>query len=153
MKDMHLLTHDELEACLRNSQDDKASDSSDSEYGICPVTELLELCERIKKHTPSSMASFKQSIDSILDANIRCGKLLATIISLDQQCLVEALFEKDDQSRVNGLWPPGSDGSFRCMHSVRRLLLRPTKITWWDLQVYETAEQIYVLEDRGDNSA
>lgn len=144
MNDVYLMTHDQIENCLQEAQGYDTSDpESEKAIGLCPVTELLELCEMIKKHHLTSLASFKQRIDAIPSEGIRCDSLLAVIIPLDQQRLVDSLFERDDQFRVNNLWAPGSDGEVRCMHSVRRLLLRPTEQTWWDHYVYDLAEELY----------
>jgi hypothetical protein len=146
MVNMRLLTHDQIEDCLREAQSDDSLDpGSSSEIGICPVTELLELCERIKKHGSVPLASLKRSLDTMPYEGIRCDSLLTIILPLDQQRLANALFERDEQSRVHSLWAPGSDGAVRCMHSVRRLLLRPTEQTWWDPHLYDLAEEIYAL--------
>ena len=32
------------------------------------------------------------------------------------------------------------------MHSVRRLLLRPTAQVWWDSDLYDLAEELYALD-------
>jgi hypothetical protein len=146
MVNTRLLTHDQIEACLREAQSDNSLDpGSRSEIGICPVTELLELCERAKKYNPVPLASLKRSLGTITQEEIRCDSLLAIILPLDRQRLADSLFERDEQSRVQGLWAPGSDGAVRCMHSVRRLLLRPTEQIWWDPHLYDLAEEIYAL--------
>ena len=51
MDDVHLLTHDRIKDCLQEAQGYGSADPKSAEaIGICPVTELLELCETIKKH-------------------------------------------------------------------------------------------------------
>lgn len=154
MDDILLLTHDQVERCLQKTQGSGSADpGSEKAIGICPVTELLELCESIKKREPASLVSFRQNVDGIQDGIIKCESFLAAIIPLNQQRLSDSLFERDDQLRVNNLWAPGSDREIRCMHSVRRLLLRPTEQTWWDPYVYDLAEEVYALEIEGSDSA
>jgi hypothetical protein len=149
MREVRLLTHDQLEDCLQDNQDD---DPDGSELAVCPITELLELCEVIKKHNPASMTSFRQSVESISDDGISCGPLVATLLPLDQQRLIDSLFERDDHFRVYDLWAPGYDRGCRCMHSIRRLILRVTENTWWDQLVYEQADEIYILDvEENDN--
>jgi hypothetical protein len=150
--DIPLLTCDQIEACLRLVPDDDDFEFEGS-LGICPITELLELCEQIKKQHPAGLAPFRRSIEAIQNSTIQCEWVLAILIPLDQRRLTDSLFERDAQFRVNGLWAPGSDIRMRCMHSVRRLLLRPAESTWWDYTVYDRAEEIYAIDIEDDRSA
>lgn len=152
MDDIPLLTCDQIDACLQPEQDEDNLES-EGNLGICPITELLELCERIKKQRPAALVPFRRSIEAIQDSTIQCELVLAILIPLDQRRLGDSLFERDEQFRVNALWAPGSDKRMRCMHSVRRLLLRPAESTWWDHTVYDRAEEIYAIDIEDDRRA
>lgn len=113
------------------------------EIGICPIVELLELCEWIKKgKIKASLISFREGMQAFQDNLVRPGKVI--VIDLDQNCLARSLFEWDDDYTVTGLWPPAvADRQITLTHSVRRLLLRPSDQTWWNGDIYAEAEDIY----------
>jgi hypothetical protein len=150
MSDVQLLTYDQIEKCFQKNE---GNETRANEIGLCPVTELIELCERKKKHDPAAMVSFKKFVGSIPDDGIKCDSLLAFVIPLDQERLVDALFERDEQFRVVELWKESSDNAVRCIHSVRRLLLRPTNQVWWDNSIYNQAENIYPSSVLENNNA
>ena len=142
-----LVTHERIEACiLRGERTDDPLDDQYGEVGVCPVTELIELSERIKKHSLASLVSYREGVNAIQDGIVRCELLQAVIVPLDQERLADSLFERDDQGRKTSLWMPGCDPEIRCMHSVRRLILRPTHETWWGHEVYAFSEEIYCPE-------
>jgi len=149
MNGVHLLTHVEIENCLNTAESGSAVSSASREgIGVCPVTELVELCERYKKHDPVSLDLLRQRCETLQDGTIECSTGLAVVIPFDQQRLLDSLFESDDQSRVTDLWPPGRDRYTRCIHSVRRLLLRATEQIWWDSSLYDCAEEAYAHQVR-----
>jgi hypothetical protein len=121
------------------------------EIGICPIVELLELCESIKKgRLRSDMASFKSGMQVLDEGPVRCGEV--AIIVLDRERLANSLFERD-QHIVIGLWPPAANRRVLLTHSVRRLLLRPSEQTWWDGDIYAEAEVIYGNVEGWDTNA
>lgn len=113
------------------------------EIGICPIVELLELCELVKKgRIKASLISFREGMQAFQDSLVRRGEVI--IVDLDQNCLAHSLFEWDDDYTVTGLWAPAvADRQITLTHSVRRLLLRPSEQTWWDGDIYAEAEDIY----------
>jgi hypothetical protein len=111
------------------------------EMGICPIVELLELCELIKKgKVNSNLASFRLGIQALREGPVRRGEVI--IVTLDQQRLADALFERDEHI-VTGLWPLAANRQISPARSVRRLLLRPSDQTWWNGDIYAEAEAIY----------
>jgi len=120
---------------------DKDESDYTEEIGICPIVELLELCELIKKgRIKASLISFREGMQAFQDSLVRRGEVI--IVELDQNCLAHSLFEWDDHA-VTGLWPPAANRQVSPTRSVRRLLLRPSKQTWWDGDIYAEAEAIY----------
>jgi len=114
------------------------------EIGICPVIELLELCELVKKGSiKTSLPSFQTGMQAFQDGSVRRGEVV--IISLDQNRLADSLFERDDGT-ITGLWYPAANHRVSPTHSVRRLLLRPSEQTWWNGDIFAEAEAIYSAE-------
>jgi len=140
-----LLTYADIERQLLSRTRHTDVDESDSveEIGICPIVELLELCEWIKKgKIKASLISFREGMQAFQDNLVRTGKVI--VIDLDQNCLAHSLFEWDDDYTVTGLWAPAvADRQITLTHSVRRLLLRPSDQTWWNGDIYAEAEDIY----------
>jgi len=125
---------------------DITESDSIEEIGICPVVELLELCELLKKgKLRSSLTSFQPGMQALQEGPVGRGEIV--IIALDQERLADSLFERDDHL-VIGLWSPAANRNVSPTHSVRRLLLRPSDQTWWDGDTYAEAEAIYgVVEE------
>ena len=111
------------------------------EMGICPIMELLELCELLKKgKLNSNLNSFRLGVQALQDGPVSLGEVI--IVTLDQQCLADALFERDEHV-VTDLWPLAANCRISPACSVRRLLLRPSDRTWWDGDIFAEAEAIY----------
>jgi hypothetical protein len=110
--------------------------------GICPIVEFFELCELIKKgKIRANLTSFRENMQAFQDRLVKPGKVI--IIDLDQNRLVNSLFEWNDDHIVTGLWSPAANRKISPTHSVRRLLLRPSDQNWWDGDIYAAAEAIY----------
>jgi len=138
-----LLTRADLEQQLLSRSRLTGKDEPDyvEVIGICPIVELLELCELIKKgKIRTTLFSFREGMQAFQNSLVRHGKVI--IIDLDRNCLINALFEWDDHA-VTGLWPPAANRQISPTHSVRRLLLRPSEQTWWDGDIYAESEAIY----------
>jgi len=103
----HLLTRADIERqFLRPGRTiDTSETDSIEEIGICPVVELLELCELLKKgKLRSSLTSFQSGMQALQEGPVRRGEIV--IIALDQERLADSLFERDNHL-VIGLWSPG----------------------------------------------
>jgi hypothetical protein len=131
----HLLTRADIEQQLLRPDRFTGQD-----IGICPVVELIELCELLKKgKIKLRRDSFRAGMQAIQDT-------ATFIVALDQACLADALFDRDEYI-IAGLWPPAANRNVSPAHSVRRLLLRPSDQTWWDDDIYAEAEAIYGIEE------
>ncbi len=133
----HLLTRTDIE-----QQFLRPDRSRDEGIGICPVIELIELCELLKKGKLKKLKrdSFRLGMQAIQEEQT------IVIITLDRERLADALFDREEHS-VTGLWPPAANRTVSPTHSVRRLLLRPSDQTWWDGDIYLEAEAIYGVEE------
>jgi len=133
---IRLLTRRDVEQQLSRPRE-----STDEEMGICPIIELVELCELLKK------GKLKLDRDSLrLGMQVMQEEQAVFIVALDQERLADALFDRDEYI-VTGLWSPAANRTVSPTHSVRRLLLRPSNQTWWDGDIYAEAEAIYGIEE------
>jgi len=136
-----LLTVADIERqLLRPTKTTEMSDSLE-QIGICPVVELLELCELLKKgRLRANLDSFQTGMRTFQNGPVRRGEII--IVTLDRERLANALFDRDEYA-VTGLWSPAANRHVSPVHSVRRLLLRPSDQTWWNGDIYAEAEAIY----------
>ena len=140
---VYLLTSANLEQRLLRSDWFITSDGLGliEEIGICPIVELLALCESVKKgRTKEDLALFRVRMRAFHDRFVESGEII--MVDLDQSRLAESLFEWDDHIVV-GLWPPAANPKVSPAHSIRRLLLRPSNQTWWNGEIFAEAEIIY----------
>ena len=148
-----LLTRDRIERHLfRPAASIRALDPA-QEIGICPVVELLEIGELVKKgKMADTVISFRSGLQAFLEGPVCRGEVF--VVNLDQSRLADVLFDREDHLVV-GLWPTAGDcePGVAPAHSVRRLLLRPSDQNWWDSDIYREAEAIYQIgKDAGTHS-
>jgi len=144
-----LLTRTDIERQLLRAKNYEKSDNETKEVGICPVVELLELCEAVKKNkTKLELNQFRSGMQTLLDGSISRGEIIT--VNLDQSCLTNSLFDRDEENVID-LWLPAANNLIAPSHSIRRLLLRPSDQTWWDGEIYAEAEAIYVTGEPRTN--
>lgn len=144
-----LLTRTDIERRFLRAKNYEKSDNETKEVGICPVVELLELCEAVKKNkTKLEINQFRSGMQTLLDGSISRGEIIA--VNLDQSCLANSLFDRDEENVID-LWLPAANNLIAPSHSIRRLLLRPSDQTWWDGEIYAEAEAIYVTGEPRTN--
>lgn len=118
-------------------------DGASKEIEILPIVELLELCELVKKQKSSlPLDLFRLALRAIQEQPI--GRAEGVVLSLDQECIADSLFEREDHIVV-GLWPSAILDEVPPFHSIRRLLLRPSIRNWWNGELYKESEENYTL--------
>ncbi len=141
-----LLTRTDIEKRLAGAND---RDNSEEKVGLCPVVELFELCEAVKKNKSKVEINwFRSGMQTLLNDSIARGEII--VINLDQLCLARSLFDREEENVVD-LWPAAANNLIAPSHSIRRLLLRPSDQTWWDDEIYAESEAIYVNGEPGHN--
>jgi hypothetical protein len=96
------------------------------------IMDLIELADRAKKgrghfHEGAFRQGWKKcrTQDGALNDGSVC------LVSLDQDCLAESLFDHCQGSCAVKLWPLISNTTTTPSRSVRRLILRPSETKWW----------------------
>lgn len=121
------------------------------ELGICPIVELLDLCEAVRKgRRKLELNQFRAGLRALQDGPVSRGEIV--ILSLTQECLIDSLFEREEENVID-LWQPAADRN-QCpspVHTIRRLLLRPSDQTWWDGEVYAEADVIHRTGETATN--
>lgn len=136
-----LLTRDRIERQLFRPAASVRGLDPVEEIGVCPVVELLEIGELVKKgRLSANLGSFRSGLQALPEQ--------VFVVNLDQSRLVGALFDRVDYLVV-GLWLPATNRELGVtpVHSVRRLLLRPSDRNWWDGDIYREAEAIYQIAE------
>lgn len=113
----------------------------DGDLGLCTIMEVLETGERARKgkgimDTYTFLRGWRtlRAADGALDR----GDLQIAV--LDQNCLMDDLFEQDEAGLIVGLWPLADGKGISPDRTVRRLILRPSERKWWGEEPYVQME-------------
>lgn len=115
------------------------------EIKICSIAEILEIAESSRKCIGKlNVDTFQKGFQSLRKGPIQHGEIIIAI--LDQDCLADSLFERDEQMNIIRVWEPAFNSKISPAHTIRRLTLRPSDRSWWNGEIYAESEYLYADE-------
>jgi hypothetical protein len=136
---IRLLDPPEVERLVRRPDD--VYDWLDPHVGLCTIMDVLEVAEDARKGRGHlDRGAFLEGWGTLRAGAIAQGGVQVAV--LDQDRLTDALFERDE-TIVIGLWCDAVGRHLPPDRTVRRLVLRPSELTWWGDDLYQEMEGRY----------
>jgi hypothetical protein len=137
-----LLTSSDVKQIVHNPL--TAHQQLDGDIGLCTIIEVLETAEKARKGKGTmDIPAFLQGWHILREEGgaLACGDVQVAV--LDQYCLMEDLFQRNEAHVVTGLWPQAVGIDLPPDRTIRRLILRPSERKWWGEEPYSEMESWY----------
>lgn len=127
-----LLSKSQVEDILEHGVDGSAYES----ISIMTIVEPLLILEDVKKKgKPCNASSFRTKWETLIRSS------LVHVVGLDQDALLRGLFDNEEGHKVDlQLWGEVTDCTIPPDRTIRRIILRPSDMNWWEYDLYQVME-------------
>jgi len=140
--EIRLLTQSDVERIINDPV--AGCSQFDSRLRLCTIMEVLETAERSRKgRGRMDTREFLRGWQSLRDDGGALARGDIQIATLDLDCLIDSLFERNEATVVVSLWSAAYAKDLPPERTVRRLILRPSERKWWGGEPFMEMESWY----------